>query len=139
MMTITAIRNWLGAFFLGTTAALGGYIILFQETRALPIAAKDATSAFQIIIPTLISQLTIAFRWIADPPSDPDAAASLPTWAVKGPPLAVGLILAATLTLLIVDGGKSINGGTVFKNSVTFCVSILSASTIFIISRVFRK
>jgi hypothetical protein len=137
MMTITAVRNWLGAFFLGTTAALGAYIILFQETRALPVDTKDATSAFQIIIPTLIAQLTIAFRWISDPPPDSDAPIAIPRWAVTGPPIAVGLILVCTLTLLIVDGGRSLNGGSIFKNSVTFCVSLLSASTAFIVSRVF--
>jgi hypothetical protein len=136
-MSIGEVRNWLGAFFLGTTAALGAYIILFQGTRALPIPSKDATSAFQIIIPTFIAQLTIAFRWIANPPSGPEVDMTLPRWAVMGPPIAVGLILAATLVLLIGDGGRSLDGGSIFKNSVTFCVSLLSASTAFIVSRVF--
>ena len=80
-MTITAARNWLGLFFLGTTAALGAYILLFQETRALPIAAKDATSSFQIIIPTLVAQLTLAFKWIADPPASNDEQLTFPLWA----------------------------------------------------------
>jgi hypothetical protein len=138
MMTIVAVRNWLGAFFLGTTAALGAYIILFQETKALPISSKDATSAFQIIIPTFIAQLTIAFRWIANPPANSeDDKIILPRWAVIGPPIAVIAILIATITLLISDSGESLDSGAIFKNAVTFCVSLLSASTAFIISRVF--
>ena len=136
-MKITDIRNWLGAFFLGTTGALGAYIILFQGTLALPISTKDAMSAFQIIIPTLIAQLTIAFRWVANPPTDTEDRVRLPRWAVIGPPFVVSAILIVTIALLVFDGGKSLDGGAIFKNAVTFCVSLLSASTTFVVSRVF--
>ncbi len=71
MMTTTEVRNWLGIFFLGMTSALGAYIILFQETRALPIFSKDASSAFQIIIPTFIAQLTIAIARATTSPGVP--------------------------------------------------------------------
>jgi hypothetical protein len=136
-MTINQARNWLGIFFLGMTVALGAYIILFQETRALPVSGKDATSAFQIIIPTLVAQLTIAFRWIANPPQDKGKGISLPKWAVIGPPVSVGVVLIGTFALLIADGGASLDGGAILKNAVTFCVSILSATSVFIIARVF--
>jgi len=139
MMKLAEIRNWLGAYFLGTTAFMGAYIILFQETPLLPIAAKDATSAFQIIIPTLVAQLTIAFRWIANPPQAGSAAVTIPQWAVKGPPVAVATILLATLLLVGIDGGRSLDGGAIFKNAVTFCVSLLGASTTFVVSRVFAQ
>src|SRR5437773_1715276 len=119
-MSSEQVRNWLGVFFLGTTAALGAYIILFQETAALPIASKDATSAFQIIIPTLVAQLAIIFRWIASPPPNPEAQIALPRWAVVGPPTTVSAILITTITLLVFDRGRSLNGGSIFKNSVTF-------------------
>jgi hypothetical protein len=139
MMTLTAIRNWLGIFFLGTTAALGAYIILFQETAALPISSKDATSAFQIIIPTLVGQLTFAFRWLAHPPEDQKIGLELPRWAVIGPPVAVLLVMLATVTLLVSDGGSSLVGGSIFKNAVTFCVTLLGATTVFIMARVFAQ
>src|SRR6266852_4704848 len=116
MTSITSIRNALGIFFLGTTTALGAYIILFQQTKALPISAKDATSAFQIIIPTLIGQLTVAFRWIANPPRKDDDAAGIPTWPVIGPPIAVILIMVCTAILIIEDGGRSLDGGAISKN-----------------------
>jgi hypothetical protein len=138
-MTLTAARNWLGLFFLGTTAGLGAYILLFQETKALPISAKDATSSFQIIIPTLVAQLTLAFKWIADPPAVTDEEFTLPMWAVAGPPAAVLLIMVCTIFLIGIDGGNSLNGGAIFKNAVTFCVTLLSATTVFVMARVFSR
>lgn len=139
MITIASVRNWLGLFFLCTTAGLGAYIILFQETRALPIAAKDAMSAFQIIIPTLIGQLTLAFRWISNPPKRLDVRIELPRWAVVGPPVAVMLTMAATLVLIVTDGGDSLDGGSILKNAVTFCVTLLTSTTVFVMARVFAQ
>jgi hypothetical protein len=138
-MSLTSVRNWLGVFFLGTTAALGAYIIIFQETRALPIASRDATSAFQIIIPTLVAQLTLAFRWIANPPTNMDDSIELPKWAVVGPPAAVLLIMVVTVILIVVDAGNSLQGGTIFKNAVTFCVTLLGSTTVFLMTRVFSN
>jgi hypothetical protein len=137
LMSVQQVRNWLGMFFLGTTALMGAYIILFQETVALPISSKDATSAFQIIIPTFIAQIATIFRWISNPGGDDNAVAVLPRWAVIGPPVLVLLILGVTIGLLMIDAGGSLNGGTIFKNAVTLCVSLLGASTVFIVARVF--
>jgi hypothetical protein len=130
------IRNWLGIFFLGTTAVLGAYIILLQETRLLPISAEDASSAFKIIIPTLIAQLTVVFKWIASPSAGMSQRVNIPTWAVVAPPLIVDAILIITIGFLIFDQGQS-DGGEIFKNVVTFCVSLLSASTVFIVTAMF--
>ena len=136
-MSLTSIRNWLGMFFLGTTAVLGAYIILFQETKALPISGKDAMSAFQIIIPTFVGQLTLAFRWISNPPRSSEESIDLPRWAVIGPPVAILLIMLATIVLIDWDGGDSLDGGAILKNAVTFCVTLLSSTTVFIMARVF--
>lgn len=62
----------------------------------------------------------------------------MPKWAVVGPPFTVDAILIITIAYLIIDGGNS-NGGEIFKNVVTFCVSLLSASTVFIVSAVFAN
>jgi len=136
MTNADQIRNWLGIFFLGTTAVLGTYIILFQQTSLLPISSEDATSSFKIIIPTFIAQLTIVFKWIANPPKNSMAEIRMPKWAVMGPPIIVVGILIVTLAYIIVDQGRS-NGGEIFKNVVTFCVSLLSATSIFIVTAVF--
>ena len=137
-MNATQVRNLLGMFFLGTTSVLGAYIILFQETKLLPINAADADSAFKIIIPTLVAQLSVAFKWIANPPKT-DFQIHLPSWAVLGPPIAVSSILLFTIVFLALDAGESVEGGRVFKNVVTFCVSLLGASTIFVLSAVFSE
>lgn len=136
MHELDKTRRWLGIYFLGTTAILGIYIILFKQTRMLPIPADDASSAFQIIIPTLVAQITVAYKWIASPPHQGAVQPSIPQWAVVTPPVLVNIILVATIVFLIIDGGNS-DGGGIFKNVVTFCVSILSASTIFVVSAVF--
>jgi hypothetical protein len=136
MTNADQIRNWLGIFFLGTTSVLGAYIILFQQTSLLPISSEDASSSFKIIIPTFIAQLTVVFKWIANPPRSDTVEVRMPKWAVMGPPIIVLGILIVTLSYLIVDQGKS-NGGEIFKNVVTFCVSLLSATSVFIVTAVF--
>ena len=96
-------------------------------------------SSFQIIIPTLVAQLTLAFKWISDPPVADDEELTLPVWAVAGPPAAVLLIMLGTIVLIGVDGGNSLDGGAIFKNAVTFCVTLLSATTVFVMGRVFAR
>src|SRR6185369_14294756 len=88
-MSLEQTRNYLGVFFLGATTLIGAYILLFQETAALPIPARDATSAFQIIIPTFVAQLTVIFKWVANPPRDLKVVIAMPKWAVVGPPICV--------------------------------------------------
>jgi hypothetical protein len=136
MTNADQIRNWLGIYFLGTTAVLGTYIILFQQTVLLPISSEDASSAFKIIIPTFIAQLTVVFKWIANPPKIDTSEIIMPRWAVMGPPIIVLFMLIISLTYIIIDQGRS-NGGEIFKNVVTFCVSLLSATSVFVISTVF--
>ncbi|MGO8255573.1 hypothetical protein ACC792_32000 [Rhizobium ruizarguesonis] len=136
MKTAKDVRNWLGIFFLGTTSVLGAYILLFQQTMLLPVSSEDAQSAFKIIIPTFLAQLTIVFKWFADPPKNVTAI-RLPPWVVIGPPIAIVGILMMTIIYLVVDQGKS-TGGATFTNVVTFCVSLLSATSVFIVTAVFN-
>jgi hypothetical protein len=138
-MQTNSIRNFLGIFYLGVTALLGAYILLFQETRFLPIARDDASSSFQIIIPTFIAQLTIIFKWFANPPQSAGEEINLPKWVVIAPPILTLIILLSSISLIVIDNGTSLRGGEIFKNIVTFSVSILGATTIFIIARVFQE
>jgi hypothetical protein len=137
MKSVDNARNWLGIYFLGTTAALGVYILLFAQTKLLPVSSADAASAFKIIIPMFVAQLTIAFKWIASPPTNVAAVTSIPRWAVIGPPIIVDAILIITITYLIIDQGSSADAGQTFINVVTFCVTLLSASTVFIVAVIF--
>jgi len=139
-MKTNNIRNFLGIFYLGTTTLLGAYILLFQEsTNFLPISKEDASSSFQIIIPTFIAQLTIIFKWFANPPQLEKDEINLPSWVVIAPPILSLIILIGTIIFIAADRGESLNGGEIFKNIVTFIVSILGATTIFIIARVFGE
>src|SRR5438046_2050049 len=97
------VRNWLGIYFLLITGCLGGYILLFSETQLLPMPRSEATAAFQIIVPVLIGQLAIIFRWYASPylPAG-ESTVSVPPWVVKGPPaLVVFLMLAAIIQMAV--------------------------------------
>lgn len=111
---------------------------MFQETKVLPISIEDANSSFQIIIPTFIAQLTIIFKWFASPPNE-TLAIDLPKWVVYGPPILSLIVLIGSLVLIVSDNGESLNGGQIFKNIVTFIVSVLGATTVFIITRVFGE
>jgi hypothetical protein len=133
------VRRWLGLYFLFITVGLGAYIIFFKETVFLPISAEDARCSFCIIIPTAMAQLAAVFRWVSNPPQGDEEIANIPRWAVVGPPAAVATVLVSVIVLLMVDGGRSIDGGSLFRDTVTFSVSILSASTVLIVSRVFQS
>ena len=137
-MNANEIRNVLGMFFLGTTGALGAYIILCRESAWLPISKEDGTSAFQIVIPPLLAQVTIVYRWFSSPPpKTDDDDVLMPKWVVLAPPLMIIGILIATIAWLVADKGKTQDPGSLFKNSVTFCVSILAATSVYIAARVF--
>jgi hypothetical protein len=137
------VRNWLGIYFLVVTSVLGAYILLFGETRLLPITQQDSSDAFEIIIPVLVGQLIIIFRWYAGATDlNKNDVIALPRWVVIGPPLIVLGILVVTIGVLIVtnlgDGSNAVLSASRFKGIVTFCVTLLNATTIFIIIRYFE-
>jgi hypothetical protein len=142
-MTAKDTRNWLGKYFLLTTSVLGGYVLLCGETPLLPIRRAEALDCFQIVVPVLVGQLTIIFRWFAvgDKIQD-DAPVDMPDWVVKGPPLIViALISAAAIALVAGNVGKGSSWAPSpesFKGMVTFAVSLLNATTIFILARYFE-
>jgi hypothetical protein len=89
-----------------------------------------------------LGQLTVMFQWIAGNFGiDNDQRIVIPKWAIQVPPaMAIGLFLVASITIIIGNA----NGGhawaispDVFKNVVTFSVSLLNASTVFLVTRLF--
>jgi hypothetical protein len=144
-MKASEVRDWLGKYFLLTTVLLGGYILLFagRYTVLLRIDWQTGVDCFQIIIPTLIGQLTIIFRFFATSETiNDEALVPVPSWVVKWPPLLLlGLIVA---TIVIMAFGNFGPGQTwspmqdQFKLIVTFYVSVLNATTIFVVSRFFE-
>jgi len=145
-MTATTIRDWLGKYFLLTTVALGGYIILFagRGTPLLRVDAQTGTDCFQIIIPTLIAQLTTIFKFFSASPKIENARVEIPEWVVKWPPLlSLGLVIITIVIMAIGNVGDSGQPGAAdqnqFKLVVTFYVTILNATTAFIIMRLFES
>jgi len=137
------VRNWLGIYFLLITGILGAYFLLFGETILLPIAKQEATDVFQIVIPVFIGQLTIIFRWFAGfTKVTDDEVIDLPSWVIKGPPLLVIGILVVAMVSMILGNLYSSEQWTTspgqLKGIVTFCVSILNATTIFIVGGYFK-
>jgi uncharacterized membrane-anchored protein len=140
-MSAKDVRNWLGIYFLVITGALGAYLLLFRETALLPISRTEAVDAFEIVIPVLLAEVTMIFRWFSGQQVNQETEIAIPRWVVVGPPIMVSSILVlAILTLILGNVGQGKAWAPTpdaFKGIVTFCVSILNASTVFIVSKYF--
>jgi len=92
-----------------------------------------------------VGQITVIFQWIAQMNStqDDDKECPIPVWAIKLPPLLVLGLMAISVVVLIMgnwgSGSTSAMGPDEFKSVFTFSVSILNASTIFLVGRLFPK
>ncbi|MEL6415574.1 MAG: hypothetical protein AAFQ15_11610 [Pseudomonadota bacterium] len=145
-MTESEVRNWLGKYFLIITIFTGGYILLFSGTMAFPgLNREEAWSIFQIIIPVLVGQLAIIFRWFGElvsGESQPGRIANIPSWVVKGPPIGTTALLVLMLFFMIIGNNREEPWGPTpetVSSIVTFVVSVLNASTIFIVAGYFGK
>jgi hypothetical protein len=139
------IRDWLGKYFLLTTVLLGGYILLFagRYTVFLRIDRQTGTDCFQIIIPTLIGQLTLIFRFFGTNQTiDNNAIIPIPSWVVKWPPLLLlGLIIVTIIVMALGNLGPGQTWSPMqdqFKLIVTFYVAVLNATSVFVVSRFFE-
>jgi len=137
------IRNWLGLYFLIITSVLGAYILLTGGSPLLPMERKESLDTFEIIIPVLIGQLTIIFQWFGgNNPAESNQHVDIPSWVIKGPPIIVAIILLLAILVLVMgnwgEGKQWTLSPDGFKGVVTFCVSLLNATTISIISRFFK-
>jgi len=134
------VRNWLGLYFLLITSILGGVILLFGSSF---LRLDDPIGVFEIIIPVLIGQLAIIVQWFAgNPAPDAQSKISMPVWIIKGPPLIVVALLAIAVALKVAgfyyDQPSWALSDAQFKGVVTFCVSLLNATTIYVISAYFK-
>ena len=144
-MTAAQIRDWLGKYFLLTTVILGGYILIFagKGTPLLRVDSQTGMDCFQIIIPTLVAQLTTIFRFFAASEKIERTRVPLPSWVVKWPPLlALGLVIATIFMMALGNVGERGQpfspDQAQFKLIVTFYITILNATTVFIIMRLFE-
>ncbi len=139
-MKTSELRSWLGKYYLFTTAGLGGYLLLLPESIFLPISKSVADDALNVVIPVFLAQLTLVFRWYGSVTQEDDTIVDIPTWTVKGPPLVVLGLLGVTMLLTVI--GNLLDGGwtpspQAFKRIVTFCVSIINATTVYLVASYF--
>jgi hypothetical protein len=144
-MTFKAARKWIAIYFLLVTVVAGGYLLLFGRTRFLPIDKDQASATFQILIPVLVGQIAVIFQWTAQIGStqDDEKECPIPGWAIQLPPLLVLGLIGVSVIVLIVgnwgNGSDSAMGPDEFKSVFTFAISVLNASTVFLVGRLFPK
>jgi len=141
-MTAKEVRNWLGIYFLLATTIVGTFILLAGGSPLLPIEKPDKSSAFQIIVPVFMAQLALIFRFFATGEQTPnEKLVSMPAWVIKGPPLVIVAIFAVTVLVMAVGNAQAAlwtPSGEEFKGVVTFCVSLLNATTVLLVGSYFR-
>ena len=140
-MTASEVRNWLGLYVLCLTVFLGGYCFLAPDW-ILPLESSDRTASFEIIVPFLIAQVAAVYRFFTDPDSRRRTSFQrVPAWVVKAPPIFVTLLLICELSLFGFAGTKRETPPSAesFKGLLTFCVALLNASTMLVITKYFES
>jgi hypothetical protein len=141
-MTYRNARRWLGIYFLLVTVGTGIFLLTCSGSSILPLTAAEAGASFKIIIPVLIAQVTVIFQWIANMTGKEvdTQECPIPPWAIVLPPVcAVFIIVSATLVLALAnreDSTLSMSPES-FGNAITFSVTLLNASTVFFVAKLF--
>jgi hypothetical protein len=137
----SAVRDWLGLYVLILTGVVGGY--LFIAPRPLvPLEQADRVASIEIIVPFLLGQTAAVFRFFTNQgEARRDVMIAVPSWLVKVPILLVSMLLAVELCLM--GAGSLLREPQItptpdaFKGVLTFCVALLNASTMFLITKYF--
>ncbi|WP_437570914.1 hypothetical protein [Sorangium sp. So ce542] len=143
-MRSSEVRKWLGLYFLITTAAIGGIILLAGGSPLLPIDDPTKTASFQIVVPVLVAQLLIMYKFFSGPHNQVDdlATVKIEAWQVKLPPMLVALIVLLSIVTMATGNLLSASwtpGNEDFKSVLTFSVTILNATTVLVVERYFRS
>ena len=142
-MSYDHARRWLALYFLILTGTLGAYVLIAAGSVVLPISRTDGNDAFKIIIPVLCGQLTVMFQWLSHIEAADDRPCPIPAWAIKAPPMICVAILFVAVAVLVV--GNRMESGNIglstadFKGVLTFVVSLLNCSTVYLVTRLFAK
>jgi hypothetical protein len=138
-MSPSSIRTWIGLYLLVLTGAVAGVLLL--AGNLMPLEPGDITASFEIMIPFLLGQIAVTFRFYVNPHPRPVRVA-IPSWVVKGPPIIVSILLVGSFTLMIVGGlqqSRVVPSAEKFKALLTFCVALLNASTVYVITKYFES
>jgi hypothetical protein len=142
-MTVRMARHWLGIYFLVVTVFVGLFLLVFSGSSILPLTGDEAKSNFQVLVPVLAGQLAIVFRWWSNADVDgnqDDQPSPIPTWAIVLPPILALLVFVSGVVALENSTGANARlnlGPSGFQGVVTFTVTILNATTVLLISRLF--
>jgi hypothetical protein len=143
-MTLSEARRWLGLYFLLTTCGAGAVILILGGATFVPLDEADVTHSFEILIPVLLGQLTVIFQWISTQGTAlrDDSPSPIPSWAIRAPAVAAIALLVLGITALVLsnlpDSGLRFTPAR-FQVLLTFVVSIINASTVFLVSRIFPR
>jgi hypothetical protein len=128
-------------YFLLAAGFVGAFLLLFRQTSVLPLEADEANAAFQIIIPVFVAQVVVIFQWLAktDDAAE-DQPSPFPNWAIVLPPvLTLAIFIVAVVALAVSNGpGAAMQvSPDAFQSAVTLSVTILNASTVLLVTRLF--
>lgn len=140
-MKPSQVRTWLGLYVLILTTAVGAWILLAGGSPLLPLEKHDVTSSFEIIVPFLLAQVAVVFRYYGGPAPKEHTRRRLPAFIVKGPPLMVTGLLVLLAGLMAhggVTGSKFTPSPEVFKGTLTFAVAILNATSVYLVTAYFE-
>ena len=140
-MSPTEVRNWIGVYTLLLASMAGAYLLLARPPL-LPLDSESISSGFQILIPVLLAQVVTAWRFFAATTADNDDKVPIAPFIVKLPPIVVTALLLLLFLLLGIGGMTGASWtptGEQFKGTLTFAVSILNATTVFVVSRFFQS
>jgi hypothetical protein len=88
-------------------------------------------------------QVTIVFQWFANIEKNDPRPCPIPAWAIVTPPTIVLVVISAAVVVMIAGNHFSGSGwglsGEKFNNVLTLVVSILNASTVFLVARLFPR
>jgi len=135
------LAAWLFYYFFATTCIIGFMFIILGPSI---FQIDDSNSIISIIIPTLLGQVAILFKWFVDQANNvslPSQIINIPALIVKFPPLAIIIVLFATLTMRVIgfkQGAEWTPSESQIKLIVTLCMSIMNITTIYLVSIFFQ-
>lgn len=142
-MTLQKARRWLGIYFLIVSFVVGGYLLLFAGSSLLPLTEEQSGSSFKIIIPVLVGQLALVFQWLAIANAqtvNDNEPSPIPAWAIVLPPVVTLLVFISGVIGLALSNSPTsflrVSPAT-FEGMVTFAVTILNATTVLLVGRLF--
>lgn len=142
-MKKSVLGKWLFIYYFSISCVFGFFLIIFGKSV---LKIDDPAGVFAILVPTLISQVAIIMKWFVDKANERDTKADyvvrIPVFLVKVPLIVVTAILVLGTVLKIVGFHQDADwtpSDQQFKWMVTFCISLLNATSIYLVSAFFSK